>query len=151
MRVQSKDPKKQKFVKNNALFGTDNTALVVTLASMNLYLHDIGVDRSPIIYQDSLLDKSDKMFDVIMTNPPFGTRPQGSGAVSAVRTEFIETSDNQVNFLQHIMSIIKTGGRVGVVLPDSVLTDGDSTKKVRDKLLKGFDLHTILRLPTIFL
>ncbi|HOO07224.1 MAG TPA: class I SAM-dependent DNA methyltransferase [Ruminococcus sp.] len=148
MRVQSKDSKKQKFLKNNALFGADNTALVVTLASMNLYLHDIGVDQSPITYQDSLLDKSDKMFDVIMTNPPFGTRPQGSGAVSAVRTEFIETSDNQVNFLQHIMSIIKTGGRVGVVLPDSVLTDGDSTKKVRDKLLKGFNLHTILRLPT---
>ena len=67
MRVQSKDSKKQKFLKNNALFGADNTALVVTLASMNLYLHDIGVDHSPITYQDSLLDKSDKMFDVIMT------------------------------------------------------------------------------------
>lgn len=148
MRVQSKDSQKQRFLRNNALSGADNTALVVTLASMNLYLHDIGVDRSPISYQDSLLDKSDKMFDVIMTNPPFGTRPQGSGAVSAARTEFIETSDNQVNFLQHIMSIVKTGGRVGVVLPDSVLTDMDATKKVRDKLLKGFNLHTILRLPT---
>ena len=148
MRVQSKDSKKQKFLKNNALFGADNTALVVTLASMNLYLHDIGVDQSPIKYQDSLLDKSDRMFDVIMTNPPFGTRPQGAGAVYDARPEFIETSDNQVNFLQHIMSIIKTGGRVGVVLPDSVLTDGDSTKKVRDKLLKDFNLHTILRLPT---
>ena len=148
MRKQSKNSDKQKFLKNHALFGADNTPLVVTLASMNLYLHDIGVEQSPVIYQDSLLDKSDRMFDVIMTNPPFGTRPQGSGAVSAVRTEFIETSDNQVNFLQHIMSIVKTGGRVGVVLPDSVLTDGDSTKKVRDKLLKDFDLHTILRLPT---
>ena len=130
MRVQSKDPKKQKFVKNNALFGTDNTALVVTLASMNLYLHDIGVDRSPIIYQDSLLDKSEKMFDVIMTNPPFCTRPQGSDAVSAVKTEFIETSDNRVNFLQHIISIIRTGGRVGVVLPDSVLTDRPILRRI---------------------
>ena len=148
MRKQSKNSDKQKFLKNHALFGADNTPLVVTLASMNLYLHDIGVSQSPIEYQDSLLDRSDRMFDVVMTNPPFGTRPQGSGAVSAVRTEFIETSDNQVNFLQHIMSIVKTGGRVGVVLPDSVLTDGDSTKKVRDKLLKDFDLHTILRLPT---
>lgn len=148
MRVQSKDSKKQKFLKNNALFGADNTALVVTLASMNLYLHDIGVDHSPITYQDSLLDKSDKMFDVIMTNPPFGTRPQGAGAVYDARPEFIETSDNQVNFLQHIMSIIKTGGRVGVVLPDSVLTDGGTTQKVREKLLKNYNLHTILRLPT---
>ncbi len=46
------------------------------------------------------------------------------------------------------MSIVKTGGRVGVILPDSILTDGDSTKKVRDKLLRDFNLHTILRLPT---
>lgn len=148
MKGQSKDADKQKFLKNNALFGADNTSLVVTLASMNLYLHDIGVKTSPIVYQDSLLDTSDRMFDVIVTNPPFGTRPQGSVAVSASRPEFIETSDNQVNFLQHIMSIVKTGGRVGVVLPDSVLTDGGSTKQVRDKLMNGYNLHTILRLPT---
>lgn len=148
MKVQSKESEKQKFLKNNALFGADNTSLVVTLASMNLYLHDIGVKSSPVVYQDSLLDTSDKLFHVVITNPPFGTRPQGSVAVSAARPEFIETSDNQVNFLQHIMSIVKTDGRVGVVLPDSVLTDGDSTKKVRDKLMKDFNLHTILRLPT---
>ena len=148
MRTQSKDAEKQKFLKNHALFGADNTPLVVTLASMNLYLHDIGIKESPVIYQDSLLDTSERMFDVIMTNPPFGTRPQGSGVVSATRTDFIETSDNQVNFLQHIMSIVRTGGRVGVVLPDSVLTDSGSTKQVRDELLKEFNLHTILRLPT---
>jgi len=148
MRTQSRDVEKQRFLKNNALFGADNTSLVVTLASMNLYLHDIGISKSPIAYEDSLIDKSDKMYQVVMTNPPFGVRPQGSVDVSANRPEFIKTSDNQVNFLQHIMSIVKTGGRVGVVLPDSVLTDGDATKKVRDKLLKDFNLHTILRLPT---
>ena len=96
---------------------------------MNLYLHDIGIDKSPIAYKDSLIDTSDKVYDVIMTNPPFGTRPQGSVEVSANRLEFIKTSDNQVNFLQHIMSIVRTGGRVGVVLPDSVLTDTGSTEK----------------------
>lgn len=148
MRTQSRDVEKQRFLKNNALFGADNTDLVVTLASMNLYLHDIGVNKSPIIYQDSLLDKSDKLYQVVMTNPPFGTRPQGSVDVSANRPEFIKTSDNQVNFLQHIMSIVKTGGRVGVVLPDSVLTDGNATAKVREKLLRDYNLHTILRLPT---
>lgn len=148
MKGQSKEAEKQKFLKNHALFGADNTSLVVTLASMNLYLHDIGVKQSPIIYQDSLLDTSDATYNVIVTNPPFGTRPQGSVAVSSSRPEFIETSDNQVNFLQHIMSIVKTGGRVGVVLPDSVLTDGGSTKQVRDKLMNGYNLHTILRLPT---
>lgn len=88
------------------------------------------------------------MYDVILANPPFGARPQGAGEVSSLRPEFIKTSDNQINFLQHIMSIVKTGGRVGVVLPDSVLTDGGATEKVREKLLKDFNLHTILRLPT---
>lgn len=148
MKRQSKDIEKQKFLKNHALFGADNTALVVTLASMNLYLHDIGVNKSPIAYQDSLIDTSDKMYKVILANPPFGTRPQGSVEVAANRPEFVKTSDNQVNFLQHIMSIVKTGGRVGVVLPDSVLTDTGATAQVREKLLKDFNLHTILRLPT---
>ena len=148
MKKQSKDVRKQIILKNDALFGADNTPLVVTLASMNLYLHDIGTKKSPIAYQDSLIDKSDRMFDVILANPPFGTRPQGSVEVYANRPEFIKTSDNQVNFLQHIMSIVKTGGRVGVVLPDSVLTDGNATAEVRARLLKNFNLHTILKLPT---
>lgn len=148
MKTQSKDIEKQKFLKNNTLYGADNTSLVVTLASMNLYLHDIGVNKSPITYQDSLLDTSDNMYDVILANPPFGTRPQGSGEVSVVRTDFEKTPDNQVNFLQHIMSIVKTGGRVAIVLPDNVLTDTGATERVREKLLKEFNLHTILRLPT---
>ena len=149
MRKQSKDVEKQKFLKNNALYGADNTSLVVTLASMNLYLHDIGVNKSPIAYKDSLIETTDDLYQVVMTNPPFGTRPQGSVEVSANRPEFVKTSDNQVNFLQHIMSIVKTGGRVGVVLPDSVLEDESiATTKVRENLLKNFNLHTILRLPT---
>lgn len=152
MKGQSREIAKQNFLKKNAFFGADNTSLVVTMASMNLYLHDIGVDTGPIVCQDSLIDKSDKMFDVILANPPFGTRPQGSVDVSSSRPEFEKTSDNQVNFLQHIMSIVKTGGRVGVVLPDSVLADSGSSAKatvnVRKKLLKNFNLHTILRLPT---
>jgi type I restriction enzyme M protein len=148
MKPQSREIAKQEFLKKYAFFGADNTSLVVTMASMNLYLHDIGVDSSPIVCQDSLIDKSDKMYDVILANPPFGTRPQGSADVSANRPEFEKTSDNQVNFLQHIMSIVKTGGRVGVVLPNSVLTDTGATARVRRKLLDDFNLHTILRLPT---
>ena len=148
MKPQSKEIAKQKFLKEHAFFGADNTPLVVTLASMNLYLHDIGTESSPIVCQDSLIDTSDKMFDVILANPPFGVRPQGSVEVYANRPEFVKTSDNQVNFLQHIMSIVKTGGRVAVVLPDNVLTDGGATEKVRKALLKNFNLHTILRLPT---
>lgn len=148
MKGQSRDVEKQQFLKNHALFGADNTALVVTLASMNLYLHDIGVNKSPIAYQDSLIDTSEKMYDVILANPPFGVRPQGSVEVSTNRPEFIKTNDNQVNFLQHIMSITKVGGRAAVVLPDTVLTDTGATEQVRKKLLNDFNLHTILRLPT---
>lgn len=149
MKPQSKEIEKQLFLRNEAFFGADNTPLVVTLASMNLYLHDIGMTKSPIVCQDSLTENyDDKLYDVILANPPFGTRPQGSGEVSSIRDDFIKTSDNQVNFLQHIMSIVKTGGRVGVVLPDNVLTDGGATVKVREKLLREYNLHTILRLPT---
>ena len=151
MKKQSNEISKLDFLRNKALFGADNTPLVVTLASMNLYLHDIGTKGSPIVCQDSLLDTSDRMFDVILANPPFGIRPQGSGEVSVVRTEFIKTSDNQLNFLQHIMSIVKTGGRVAVVLPDSVLSDGKDATAIRKKLMKDFNLHTILRLcPGLF-
>lgn len=151
MKKQSNEISKLDFLRNKALFGADNTPLVVTLASMNLYLHDIGTKGSPIVCQDSLLDTSDRVFDVILANPPFGTRPQGSGEVSVVRTEFIKTSDNQLNFLQHIMSIVKTCGRVAVVLPDSVLSDGKDATAIRIKLMKDFNLHTILRLcPGLF-
>ena len=143
MKKQSNEISKLDFLRNKALFGADNTPLVVTLASMNLYLHDIGTKGSPIVCQDSLLDTSDRMFDVILANPPFGTRPQGSGEVSVVRMEFIKTSDNQLNFLQHIMSIVKT--------PDSVLSDGKDATAIRKKLMKDFNLHTILRLcPGLF-
>ena len=148
MKGQSRDVEKQKFLKNHTFFGADITPLVVTLASMNLYLHDVGTTKSPIVCQDSLLDTSDAVYDVILANPPFGTRPQGAVEVANARPEFVETSDNQVNFLQHIMSIVKTGGRVGIVLPDSVLTDSGAASKVREKLLNEFNLHTILRLPT---
>ena len=68
MKGQSKDIEKQKFLKNNALYGADNTALVVTLASMNLYLHDIGVNRSPIAYKDSLVETTDDLYNVVLTN-----------------------------------------------------------------------------------
>lgn len=92
----------QKFLKNTALYGADNTSLVVTLASMNLYLYDIGINKSLIAYKDSLVESTDDMYHVVMTNLLFGTRPQGSVVVSASRPEFIKASDNQVNFLQRM-------------------------------------------------
>lgn len=147
MKSQSQDKTKRKFLREEALYGIDNTALVVTLASMNLYLHGIGTDRSPILCQDSLEKSPDKLVDVVLANPPFGTRPAGS--VDINRDDFYtETSNNQLNFLQHIMSLLKDGGRAAVVLPDNVLFEGGSGEIIRKKLLEDFNLHTILRLPT---
>ena len=148
MSKQSSDKAKREFLNNEALYGGDNTALVVTLASMNLYLHGIGTKRSPIAYQDSLEKPVEKMVDVILANPPFGKREAGSVAID--RPDFYgETNNNQLNFLQHMMLSLRPGGRAAVVLPDSVLTDDNRAGlKIREALLKDFNLHTILRLPT---
>ncbi len=147
MKNQSQDKEKQDFLRNEALSGVDNTALVVTLASMNLYLHGIGTDRSPIVCRDSLEKAPESLVDVILANPPFGTRPAGSVEIS--RDDFyVDTKNNQLNFLQHIMVSLKQGGRAAVVLPDNVLFEGNAGETVRKELLKNFNLHTILRLPT---
>lgn len=147
MKEQSQDKDKRSFLKDKALHGFDNTALVVTLASMNLYLHGVGTDRSPVVCQDSLEKAPDTLVDVILANPPFGTRPAGS--VDINRPDFyVETKNNQLNFLQHMMLMLKTGGRAAVVLPDNVLFEGGAGETIRKKLLSDFNLHTILRLPT---
>ena len=147
MKEQSQDKDKRSFLKDKALHGFDNTALVVTLASMNLYLHGVGTDRSPVVCQDSLEKAPDTLVDVILANPPFGTSPAGS--VDINRSDFyVETKNNQLNFLQHIMVMLKNGGRAAVVLPDNVLFEGNAGEIIRKELLKNFNLHTILRLPT---
>ena len=147
MKLQSQDKDKREFLNNKALHGVDNTPLVVTLASMNLYLHGIGTDRSPITCEDSLEKEPETWVDVILANPPFGTRPAGS--VDINRPDFyVETKNNQLNFLQHMMLMLKTGGRAAVVLPDNVLFEGGAGETIRKKLLSDFNLHTILRLPT---
>jgi len=149
MKKQSNDRDKLRFLKNDALSGNDITPLVVTLASMNLYLHEIGTDKSPITCCDSLEKSPEKLVDVILANPPFGTRPAGSTDISSMRGDlYVSTNNNQLNFLQHMMLMLKNGGRAAVVLPDNVLFEGGAGETVRKKLLNDFDLHTILRLPT---
>lgn len=149
MKKQSANKEKLDFLQNKALRGVDNTALVVTLASMNLYLHGIGIDRSPIKCDDSLEKEPEELVDIVLANPPFGTRPQGASNISAMRSDlYATTSNNQLNFLQHIMLMLKNGGRAAVVLPDNVLFEAGAGETIRKKLLNDFNLHTILRLPT---
>ena len=147
MKRQSNDKNKLDFLNNKALRGTDITPLVVTLGSMNLYLHGIGKDSSPITRGDSLEKQPDELFNVILANPPFGARPSGSVAID--RPDFFATtSNNQLNFLQHMMLLLKDGGRAAIVLPDNVLFEGNAGTTIRKKLLTEFNLHTILRMPT---
>lgn len=147
MKNQSSSKEKLDFLNNQALHGVDNTPLVVTLASMNLYLHGIGTNRSPVVCEDSLEKEPQTLMDVILANPPFGTRPAGSVEIN--RPDFyVETKNNQLNFLQHMMLMLKTGGRAAVVLPDNVLFEGNAGETIRKKLLSDFNLHTVLRLPT---
>ena len=149
MKKQSNDREKLQRLRNEKLSGYDITPLVVTLASMNLYLHDIGAEHSPIHCQDSLERMPEKLEDVVLANPPFGTRPAGSTDISAMRDDmYVTTSNNQLNFLQHIMLMLKNGGRAAIVLPDNVLFEGGSGETIRKKMLADFDLHTVLRLPT---
>ena len=149
MKRESKDLRKQEFLKTEALTGYDITPLVVTLASMNLYLHGVGIDASPVMCEDSLEKEPSRLYDVILANPPFGTRPAGLGEISSMRQDFFaKTSNNQLNFLQHIMLLLKVGGRAAGVLPDNVLFEGGAGETVRKKLLADYNLHTILRLPT---
>lgn len=139
MKDQSPDLSKREFLNNKALHGVDNTPLVVTLASMNPYLHGIGTDRSLITCDDSLEKEPSTLFDVVLANPPFGTRP--SGSVEINRPDFyVETKNNQLSFLQHIMLTLKTGGRAAVMLPDNVV--------MPEKLYGGDYLLTSIYIPS---
>lgn len=114
------------------------------LALMNLYLHEIEAE---IYYGDALAEGShtSKRYDCVMANPPFGTKGAGK---APLREDFmVKTSNKQLNFLQHLMTILKVGGRAAIVLPDNVLFEERAGREVRKLLLTSCDLHTILRLP----
>ena len=146
MRAQTKQAAKLKKLREQGLRGQDITPLVVTLGSMNMYLHGIEGSKSPITLGDSLQSLPPTLADVVLANPPFGARPAGSIEIN--REDFVtDTNNNQLNFLQHIMSLVKTGGRAAVVLPDNVLFVKEGAP-IREHLLKYFNLHTILRLPS---
>lgn len=167
MKTQSKDKEVLKALRSEKLCGKDITPLVVSLCAMNLFLHGLGVEiddkkgENNVLVQegDSLLELGNRRFDMVLTNPPFGkksstkitseTGETKSEKSTYSREDFIaSTSNKQLNFLQHIMSLLKIGGRAAVVLPDNVLFEGGAGEKIRKRLLSEFNVHTILRLPT---
>jgi type I restriction enzyme M protein len=136
----------------------DIVADVVRLCAMNLYLHGAATAESPIERADALNSLGSVRYDMVLTNPPFG-RKQGykivgdDGEIESEREEynrpdFIKsTSNKQLNFLQHSMSVLRENGRATVVLPDNVLFEGAGAE-IRKRLLDNYDFHTLLRLPT---
>jgi type I restriction enzyme M protein len=136
---------KQKFQRREAFYGVELVPDVQRLAVMNAMLHDIEGD---IILGDTLGTVGAKLpkADVILTNPPFGTK-KGGGSGDRDDITF-PTSNKQLVFLQHVYRGLKPGGRAAVVLPDNVLFEEGTGQKVRADLLDKCDLHTILRLPT---
>ncbi len=137
--------KQQKFQKHEAFYGMELVPDVHRLALMNLMLHGI---ESEVRLGDTLGPSGASLpkADVIITNPPFGTKKGGGGPTRDDIT--YPTSNKQLVFLQHIYRGLKPGGRAAVVLPDNVLFEEGVGQKVRADLMDKCDLHTILRLPT---
>lgn len=147
-------------LQTRALHGVDLVPNVARLCAMNLFLHEIGTDPNhPVIsIGDSLETKADPV-DMVLTNPPFGKKSSftiiGKGGksqtdkISYERDDFWATTSNkQLNFLQHVHSMLNETGRAAVVVPDNVLFEGGAGEKIRRALLKQCDVHTLLRLPT---
>jgi type I restriction enzyme M protein len=133
----------QQRLKRGTLSGGEIVLETRRLALMNLYLHGIEGD---IHYGDSIAEGAlDRHYDCILTNPPFGTK--GGGEVPNRDDFTVATSNKQLNFVQHVLTILKPGGRAAMVLPDNVLFEEHAGRDVRQLLMADCRLHTILRLP----
>lgn len=146
-----------------AIRGVELVDAVTRLGAMNLLLHGIGpLDEEgelPIVTKDSLASDPGERFDVILTNPPFGKKSSVTfvndrgererQGLNIVRDDFhVSTSNKQLNFLQHVNTTLKPGGRAAIVIPDNVLFESGGGEIIRRQLLDEYDVHTLLRLPT---
>lgn len=158
------DKDQKRFLRLKALRGIELVASVTRLCAMNLLLHGIGPiteeeGEPPVRTGDSLASDPEGAFDIVLTNPPFGKKSsvmvineegeEEKQALTVVRDDFwASTSNKQLNFVQHVKSILKIHGRAAVVVPDNVLFEGGAGETIRRKLLTECDVHTLLRLPT---
>ena len=155
------DRDQREFLKYHTFRGWELVANTYRLCLMNLFLHNIGdIENEPLITRnDSLLSDPGERFDYVLTNPPFGKKSSMTFTNEAgedekedlvyERQDFWATGSNkQLNFVQHIHTLLSNTGKAAVVVPDNVLFEGGAGETVRKKLLETTDLHTILRLPT---
>jgi type I restriction enzyme M protein len=155
------DPDQRRHLRSGAFTGweiVDNTA---RLCAMNLLLHGIESPESdsPINVADALIADPGDRFDMVLTNPPFGRKSSMNiiseegdtdrQSLTVLRDDFwASTSNKQLNFVQHVKTLLKINGRAAVVVPDNVLFEGGAGETVRRRLLHECDVHTLLRLPT---
>jgi type I restriction enzyme M protein len=156
----SLDKNQKRQLKIEALSGVEIVDAAARLCVMNLYLHGIGGDDSPIQGgTDSLASAPSTNYEMVLTNPPFGKKSsitivneegeQARETLTYLRDDFWATTSNkQLNFLQHVKSLLKIHGRAAIVVPDNVLFEGGAGETVRKKLLHECEVHTLLRLPT---
>ena len=149
------------FLRDETFHGNEIVPGTRRLCLMNLFLHNIGeLEGEPSVERsDALIAEPKRHVDYVLANPPFGKKSsmtftnedgeEDRDALIYERQDFWTTTSNkQLNFLQHIVSMLKVDGRAAVVLPDNVLFEGGAGEKIRRKLLETCDVHTILRLPT---
>jgi type I restriction enzyme M protein len=153
------DRDQKRFLKFDTFKGWEIVDSAARLCVMNLYLHGIGGDDSPVVVGDSLISDPGERFDMVLTNPPFGRKSsitivngEGKASRSALTYErddfWATTSNKQLNFLQHVKTLLKINGRAAIVVPDNVLFEAGAGETIRRKLLAECDVHTLLRLPT---
>lgn len=150
----------KKILKESTFKGWEVVHGAARVCAMNLLLHGIGGDLDvPIVVGDALASHSGEYFDIVLTNPPFGKKSSitivGEEGKTTKEREIYErddfwatTSNKQLNFLQHVKSLLKINGRAAIVVPDNVLFEGGAGETIRRKLLHECDVHTLLRLPT---
>src|SRR5262249_44779693 len=161
MKSASLDPDEKRFLRDQALRGWEIVDATARLCAMNLVLHGIIAPESasPITVDDSLRSAPSQHFEMVVTNPPFGRKSSYKviGADGETETETMSylredfwatTSNKQLNFLQHVRSLLSINGRAAIVVPDNVLFEGGAGETVRRRLLEQCDVHTLLRLPT---
>ena len=155
------DKRQKEFLRFKTFYGNEIVPNTRRMCLMNLFLHNIGdLDGEPTVDRaDALIADPGTHFDYVLANPPFGkkssmtiTNEEGEedrDSLTYERQDFWETTSNkQLNFLQHIVTILKDTGQAAVVLPDNVLFEGGAGEKIRKKLMENCDVHTLLRLPT---
>jgi type I restriction enzyme M protein len=160
LQAHAKTAAEKEHVRRRSLRGCDLVPNVARLCAMNLFLHGVEADpNEPAVTIGDSLETAPERVEMVLTNPPFGKKSSvtivgnegktHTDRLSYKRSDFwVTTSNKQLNFIQHVYSMLKAGGRAAMVVPDNVLFESGAGERIRRNLLERCDVHTLLRLPT---